>query len=85
VCVGFGWLVDPGNGRELGWVGLAVEAGGVGGVGGTEGRRPLGANLDRGAVVDRRGRVVADPGVAVLVVVVGEERLAERSGVVDGL
>ena len=36
-----------------------------------------------GAVVDRGGGVEPDPGVAVFVVVVGEERLAELAGVLD--
>jgi hypothetical protein len=60
-----------------------AEPGGVGGVGGVEGELALGAHLDGGAVVDRCRCVVADAGVAVVVVVVGEERLAERPGVFD--
>ena len=57
---------------EPGWVGL---------VGGVEGGAALGADLVGGAVVDRGWGVPADPGVAVLVVVVVEERLAEGTGV----
>ena len=53
------------------------ESVGVGGVGGVEGTGPFGADLDGGAVVERGGGVEADAGVAVLVVVVGEERFAE--------
>ena len=42
----------------------------VRGVGGLEGLGSLGPDLGGGAVVDRRRRVVSDPGVAVLVAVV---------------
>ncbi len=61
-----------------------AEPGGVGGVGGIEGEGPLHSDLTGGPVVDRRCRVQADAGVAVHVVVVIEERSAERSGVFDG-
>jgi hypothetical protein len=47
-----------------------AEPVGVGDVRGVEGGLPLGADLVGGAVVDRRGCVQPDPGVAVLVVVV---------------
>ena len=60
-----------------------TEPGGVGGVGGVEGRGALGADLVGGAVVDRGGGVQADAGVTMDVVVVLEERGAERAGVVD--
>ena len=59
------------------------EAGRVGGVGGVEGGGALGADLAGGAVVDRRWGVQPDAGVAVDVVVVIEERHAERAGVLD--
>ena len=64
--------------------GAVAEPGRVGGVGGVEGLGPLGADLCGRAVVDRGRRVLADARVAVVVVVVGEERLAERPGVGDG-
>jgi len=60
-----------------------AEPGTVGGVGGVEGGGPLPADLLGGAVVHRGRGVQADPGVAVHVVVVLEERRAERSGVLD--
>ena len=53
------------------------------GVGGLEGLSALGPDLGRRAVVHRRWRVVADARMAVLVVVEGEERLAERPGIFD--
>ena len=78
------WFVDPRHGGQLGRLRSAVaEPGRVGGVGGVEGLGPLGADLGGRAVVDRGRRVVADARVPVLVVVVGEERLAERPGVLD--
>ena len=55
----------------------------VRGVGGVEDLGPLGPYLVGGAVVHRGRRVVADARVAVVVVVVGEERLAERPSVLD--
>lgn len=61
----------------------ASESVGVGGVGGVEGAGSVGADLGGGAVVDRGGGVQVDAGVPVFVVVVGEERLAERPGVLD--
>ena len=42
---------------------------------------PLGTYLGRPAVVHRGRRVQGDPGVAVLVVVVADELLAEGAGV----
>jgi len=77
-------VVDPGGCRQPGrdWpVAEAIRAGGIGGV---QGGGALGADLTGGAVVDRGGGVQADAAVPVLVVVVGEERLAERSGVGQG-
>jgi len=41
--------------------------------------------LLRPAGVHGRGRHVTDPGVSMVVVVPGEEPLAERTGVLDGL
>ena len=55
----------------------------VRGVGGLEGLGSLGPDLGGGAVVDRRRRVVTDPGVAVVVAVVREEAVAEGPGVLD--
>ena len=46
-----------------------------------EGGLPVGLDLGRGVEVDRGRGVHADPGVAVLVVVGGEEPLAERARV----
>lgn len=57
---------------------------GVGGVGVAEGLLALWADLRGGAVVHRCRGVQADAGVAVLVVVVGEELLAERARVCGG-
>src|SRR5579875_1827340 len=48
-----------------------------------EGLRTLCPDLSSGSVVHRRRRVISDAGVPVLVVVEGEERLAERPGVLD--
>ena len=63
-------------------MGSAVaEAFGAGGVGSVQGGLALGADLGGGAVVDAGGGVQPDPGMAVLVVVVGEELLGERAGV----
>lgn len=51
-------------------------------VGGVEGDGPLRADGWGGAVLDRGGGVPAQAGVAaMLVVVIGEEPLAERAGV----
>ena len=52
-------------------------------VGRVEGGRALRADLGVGAVVDAGGGVPADPGVAVLEVVPGDERLGEGSGLGD--
>ena len=80
---GVGSLIQATVG-SFGGVGSAVpEPGRVGGVGGVEGDGPLGADLAGGAVVDRRRGVQPDAGVAVDVVVVIEERGAERAGVFD--
>jgi hypothetical protein len=56
---------------------------GVGSVGGVEGGGALGADLGGGAVVDRRRGVQADAGVAVVMVVIVEEGVAEGAGVFD--
>lgn len=76
-----GWLVDPGLVGQFRCVGPAVEPVGVGGVGRVEGGLALLADLLGGAVVHRRWGVPADPGMSVLVVVSGEEAVAESSRV----
>jgi len=53
-------------------------------VGGLQGDLALLPDLGVGAVVDGRWGVQRDPGMAVLVVVVGEELLAEHAGVGQG-
>ena len=58
-----------------------VEPLGVLGVGAVEGCLTLRPDLGCGVEVDRCGGVHADPGVPVLVVVGGEELLAERAGI----
>jgi EamA-like transporter family len=77
-------LVDP----DLGWhtwgFGAAVEPLGVGGVGGTEDLSAAGLDLDCGAVVHGGRGVIADAGMAVFVVVVAEENLAEGAGILEG-
>ena len=60
------------------------EPGRVGLVGRGQGHLALLADRRGGAEVDRRGGVQPDPAVAVLMVVVGEERLAERPGIGQG-
>lgn len=79
--VGF---VDP---RDLGKLRrrgrLVAESGGVRLVGGGERVGPGGADLGGGAVVDRRWSMEPDAGMAVDVVVVVEERCAERAGIGD--
>ena len=62
----------------------AAEPLGVSGVRCVERGLPVGADLGCGAVVDRRGGVQSDPGMAVLVVVVAEEHLAETAGIGQG-
>jgi hypothetical protein len=54
------------------------------GVGAVEGALAVGSDLGGGAEVDRGGGVHADPGVAVFVVVGGEESFAERPCVGEG-
>lgn len=73
-------MVDPVAVGDLGWAGSSGEAFGVGGTGGVEGG--LAGIVDRagGRVVDRGGGVSADPGMAVDVVVLGEEPIAECPG-----
>jgi hypothetical protein len=79
-----GW-VDPGDGRQLGWFGTSVEPFGVAGVGGGEDLGAVGADGLGGSEVDGCRGVQSEPGVVVLVVVVVEELLAERAGVLDVL
>ena len=71
-------LVDP----YLGWQGRgervpSAEPVGPGGEGAVEDELAAGLDGPGGAVVDRGRGVQADPGMAVLVVVVGEEQVAE--------
>ncbi len=56
----------------------------VGQIGGVKGFLALGTDLARGAVVDRCGRMVRNAGLAMLVVVVAEEPLAEGPGGLEG-
>ena len=58
-----------------------AEPFGMGCVGRVEGRLTQDSDLGRGAVVDRGWGVQPDPAVAVLMVVVAEEPLAERARV----
>ena len=76
--------VDPGCARQFRRGGrLADEALGVGGVGGVEDLGALGPDGRGVAVVDVGGGVQAEPAVAVVVVVPGEEFLAVRPGGLD--
>jgi hypothetical protein len=54
------------------------------GVGAVECDLPLGSDLFGGAEVHRGGGVHPDPGVAVFVVVGGEETVTEHAGVFQG-
>src|SRR5690606_37983622 len=83
-CFSVGF-VDPRDLGKLRWRGgLVPEPGGVRLVSGGERLGPGGSDLGGGAVVNRCRRVQADPGMAVDVVVVIEERRAERAGISDG-
>ena len=76
--------VDPGCAWQFwrcGW--LADEALGVGEVGGVQDLGACGPDGRGVAVVDVGGGVQAEPAVAVLVVVPGEEFLAVRAGGLD--
>ena len=66
------------------WCWAAGEPFGVRGVGRVEGDLAGVVDGGGGAEVDRRRGVPADPGVAMDVVVLGEESVTERSGVLDG-
>src|SRR5260370_39726383 len=82
---GGGGPVDPCFGRELGrarW--LADEAFRVGGVRGVERIGPLLAGDFGGAVVNVRGRMKRQPGVAMFLVVPREEVLAVHTCRLDG-
>ena len=59
----------------------APEAVRMSGVGGGEDFDPLGADFGCGAEVDRRCGVQSDAGMAMFMVVVAEELLAEAAGV----
>ena len=74
--VWFGW-VDPGDVGDLGCLWWSAESVGVGGVGVVEDGLAVCADGVVVAAVDAGGGVVADAGVAVVVVVVGEERVDE--------
>ena len=63
---------------DLGWAGSSGEALRVGGSGGVEGLLTGGVDRAGGREVDRGWGVPADPGMAVDVVVLGEEPVAER-------
>ena len=77
--VGF---VDPRGFGQPGRLGSAVsEPRGVCVVGGRQGDRPVRTNSAGSAVMHRGRSVQPDAGVAVFVVVVAEERLAEHAGV----
>ncbi len=78
------WLVDPGGDRQFGRCGgLEDESLGVGGVGGAEGGGAGGLDGSGAVVVDVGGGIQAEAGVAVLVVVPGEEVLAPGAGLLD--
>lgn len=80
----FGW-VDPGGAwqfRRGGW--LADEAVGAGVVGGGQDAGSPGLDGGGAAVMDVGCGVQAEPAVAVLVVVPGEEVLAVRPGGFEG-
>src|ERR671934_62792 len=77
---GGGWLVDPCSGGQRRRVGPpTAEPLGASQEGGVEGGRSPGVNLDCGAVVDGRGGMHCDPGMAVLVIVVAEGLGAESA------
>ena len=78
----WGGLIHVASGIR-GGAGSSAESFGAGGVGGVENDLALRADGGGAAVVDVGGGVEPDAGVAVLVVVVIEERVAEPSGVVD--
>ncbi len=75
----FGW-VDPGDVGDWWCGGWSAEAVGFEGVGVVEDGLAVGSDGVVVAVVDAGGGVVADAGVAVVVVVVGEELVDEVRG-----
>jgi hypothetical protein len=77
-------LVDPGDVGHVGYLGWPAEAVGLGGVDVVEDGLAVPADGVVVAVVDTGWGVVADAGVAVVVVVVGEELVGERSCVGEG-
>lgn len=74
-------LVDPGDVGDLGCFGWSSEAVGFECVGVVEDGLAVGSDGVVVAVVDAGGCVVADAGVAVVVVVVVEEGVGEAAGV----
>ena len=74
-------MVDPGDVGDVGCFGWSSEAVGFEGVGVVEDGLAVGADGVVVAVVDAGWGVVADAGVAVVVVVVVEERVDEAAGV----
>ncbi len=81
-CAG---LVDPHLGGQRGCLrAFALEPDRAGGVGLVEDVLPAGLDGPGGAVVHGGGGVQADAGVPVLVVVVGEEDVAEVAGLAEG-
>src|SRR3546814_25750 len=75
--------VDPFGLGDLGCAWRPAESFGTCGVGGIEDDLAGGSDLVGAAVVNVGGGVEPDAGVAVVVVVVLEERVAERPGVVE--
>src|SRR5271166_1248622 len=76
-------LVDPGRAGHLGCPGAAGEAPRVRSAGGVQHGLALLLDRGRGADMDRVRGVQPDPGMPVLVVVIGEEHAAERAGVLQ--
>jgi hypothetical protein len=76
-------LVDPRRAGQLGRPGAAGEAPRVRGAGRVEHGLAFFLDRGRGADVHRVRGVQPYPGMAVLVVVIGEERAAERAGVLE--
>ena len=80
---GSGGLIQTSSGSWAARGGPATKRSGAGGVGGGENLLPLPDHLRRAAEVNLLGREQADAAVAVLGVVPGEERAAERLRLLD--